>query len=341
MSVPKTNVIEWANAGPDDILWVYPYEDIRWGSVVVVHEYETAILMRDGKAYDVLGPGRHTLNTQNLPLLTRAYRLVMGYGETPFKVTVIFLALKQFKGRFGTNTRVKLSPNALYTTELQSYGNFWFRVSDAVLFLTQLAGGAKTLSTQDVTNFIRSFFTELFMQELGKHAATDIYTRLEEVSRKIKADVIPEAFKQRGLELVDLKVEGASLPLLEKMEKEDPTYGLPLLMAMQNGRESDVLQLVKTVESMRALGKSSGAGFMGALFAIPQMLGAPPQQYPPPQAYGPQSAGGTPQPTAPSAQAKTPVEKLRELKQMLDEGLITQEEFDKTKQQILGEFKKS
>lgn len=81
----KTNVIEWVNPGPDDILWVYPYEDIRWGTVLVVHEYETAIFMRDGKIYDVLPPGRHVLTTQNLPLLTRAYRLIAGYGETPLR----------------------------------------------------------------------------------------------------------------------------------------------------------------------------------------------------------------------------------------------------------------
>jgi membrane protease subunit (stomatin/prohibitin family) len=324
----KTNVIEWTNAGPDDILWVYPYEDIRWGSVVVVHEYETAVFMRDGKIYDVLNPGRHTITTQNIPLLTRAYRLVMGYGETPFKATIVFISLKQFRGRFGIGSRVRISPNALYTTELQAFGDYWFRVADPVLFLTQIAGAVKSLATQDVSNFIKSFLSELLIQELSKRSATDAYTNLEEVTRRIKADVVAEAFAQRGLELIDLKMGGVSLPLLEKMEKEDPTYGLPLLIAIQKGEEDQVLQIVKTVESMRALGKSPGAGIMGALFAIPQMLGAQPAQPVQPS-----------QPVQPAQPAqKSFADRLRELKKMLDDGLITQEDYDRVKKQILDEM---
>lgn len=324
MSVKKTNVIEWTVAGPDDIIWVYPYEDIRWGSVVVVHEYENAIFMRDGKVYDVLGPGRHTITTQNIPLLTRAYRLVMGYGETPFKANIVFVSLKQFRGRFGINTRVKLSPNALYTTELQAFGEYWFRIEDPILFLTQIVGAVRSFSSEDVSNFIRSFFTELYMQEISKFSATDIYTKLEQISMKIKSDVIYDAFKQRGMELLDLKLGGVSLPLLEKMEKEDPNYGLPLLIAIQKGQEDRVLEIVKTVESMRALGKAPGAGVMGALFAIPAMLGmqAPSTAAPPP------------------TQKRTPAEKLRELKQLLDEGLISKEDYEQAKKEILEQFKR-
>ncbi len=64
-------VIEWTNAGPDDILWRYPSEDITWGSQLIVHEYEVAVFFRDGKAYDVFNAGRHTLTTLNLPLLNK------------------------------------------------------------------------------------------------------------------------------------------------------------------------------------------------------------------------------------------------------------------------------
>ena len=63
-------VIEWTNAGADAIVWRYPSEDITWGAQLIVHEYEMAVFFRDGKAYDVFGPGRHTLTTLNLPILT-------------------------------------------------------------------------------------------------------------------------------------------------------------------------------------------------------------------------------------------------------------------------------
>ena len=338
----KTNVVEWTNVGPDEIIWTYPFEDLRWGTQVVVHEYEAAIFMRDGKIYDVLNPGRHAIDTQNLPFLTKTFNLFSGYGETPFKAKIVYVALKQFKGKFGTNTRLKLSPNTMYMTELQSFGNYWFRILDPILFLTQFAGGTTAISTLNVNEFVRAFFTELFMQELARYAVTDVYSHLEETSRKIKNDNIPESFKQRGLELLDLKVEGITLPFLEKMEREDPKYGAALVSALQRGQEGD---LVKTIETMRALGNAPGAGLLGAFFAMPQMFAGMGQPSPQPSSAGFASgSGGTPPPaqqpsTATQPQVKSSVDKLRELKQMLDEGLITEEDYNNTKTRILAEMR--
>lgn len=331
----KTNVIEWVNPGPEDILWAYPHEDIRWGSVLIVHEYETAIFMRDGKIYDVLPPGRHVLTTQNLPLLTRAYRLIMGYGETPFKAKIVFVSLKQFRGKFGLSTRVKLGPKTLYMTELQSYGEFWYRVKDPVLFLTQVAGAVRDVSSTAVADFIRNYFIESMMQEMSKYTAIDVYTNLSQVSARIKAGTIREAFEQRGLELIDVKVAGVSLPQLERMEKEDPTYGLPLLIAIQKGDEDKVLEIVKTVESLRAIGRAPAAGWMGAIVAVPPLMQqamAPPT---PPTPAPPQQPPPTAQP-----QESPIVAKLRELKSMLDEGLITQEEYEQLKKELLEKYRK-
>src|SRR6267143_1707616 len=87
-------VIEWRGAGPDDIVWRYPVEEITNAAQLVVHEYETAVFLRDGKAYDVFPPGRHTLTTLNLPLITSAYRIFFG-GKTPFTATVIYVSTNQ------------------------------------------------------------------------------------------------------------------------------------------------------------------------------------------------------------------------------------------------------
>jgi len=327
----KTNVIEWVNPGPDDILWVYPYEDIRWGSVIVVKEYEVAVFMRDGKVYDVLPPGRHMITTQNIPLLTRAYNLVMGYGETPFKANIVYVSLKQFRGRFGLSTRVKLGPRTLYMTELQAYGEYWFRIADPVLFLTQIAGAVQRIDTQSVTEFLRGYMVQNLIEQLSNYTAIDVYSRLGEVVSKIKTGILYDAFKSRGIELIDIRVSGISLPQLEKMEKEDPTYGLPLLLAIQKGDEDKALEIIRTVESLRALGKAPGAGILGALIAMPGLLQpiqpAPPQQ-PPPQ----------PQPTQPQQPSTSIADKLRELKKLLDDGLITQEEYEAMRKKILEEF---
>jgi membrane protease subunit (stomatin/prohibitin family) len=104
-------VIEWTSAGPEDIVWRYPAENIMWGAQLIVHEYEKAVFFRDGKSYDTFGPGRHTLTTLNLPLLTDVFSRVAGFTETPFKAAVIFISMKQFAGKFGNRAQTsELAP---------------------------------------------------------------------------------------------------------------------------------------------------------------------------------------------------------------------------------------
>ncbi|MEM4777470.1 MAG: SHOCT domain-containing protein, partial [Desulfurococcaceae archaeon] len=188
------------------------------------------------------------------------------------------------------------------------------------------------ISSPAVADFIRNYFVESIMQEMSKYTAIDIYTNLSQVTARIKAGTIREAFEQRGLELIDVKIAGISLPQLEKMEKEDPTYGLPLLIAIQKGDEDKVLEIVRTVESLRAIGRAPAAGWMGAIVAIPPLMqqAIAPTTPPTPQA----------QPQPPQPQESPVLAKLRELKKMLDEGLITQEEYNQLKKELLEKYKK-
>ncbi|NPA47900.1 MAG: SPFH domain-containing protein [Thermococci archaeon] len=342
--VKKTNVIEWKNAAPDDILWVYPYEDIRWGSVVVVKESEVAVFMRDGKIYDVLQPGRHVLTTQNLPLLTRAFRFLAGYGETPFKARVVFVSLKQFQGKFGTKLRLRLSPRASWMTEMQTYGTFWYRIADPVLFLTQIAGTQPHFTSEDVTNFLRSYFNEVIIQELSKYSVLEVQTKLEDIVMDMKAGSLYDSFRQKGLELIDVKFQGVSFPYLEKLEREDPTYGVALMSALQSGDEARVLETVKVVESMRALGKAGGAAMGAGLVAIPYLFGGQPYQQPPQQPYQ-QAYQQPPQPPQQPSKSGAPDDelgkikkKLEMLKELYEDGLITEEEYKAKKKKLLEEM---
>src|SRR5437763_15847694 len=93
-------VIESRNAGPDDVVSRYPVEQIITGAQLIVQQFEAAVFLRDGKAYDVFGPGRHTLTTLNLPLISRAYGIFFG-GKDPFTAIVIYVSTKQFAGKCG------------------------------------------------------------------------------------------------------------------------------------------------------------------------------------------------------------------------------------------------
>ena len=250
-------VIEWVNPGEDEIIWRYPNEVIKWGAQLIVHEYEVAVFMRDGKIYDVLGPGRHTLTTQNLPLL---YKLVGG-SNSPFKATVIFVSMKQFQGRYGGETQTReLAP-------IKYYGVYWFKVADPVLFITEVVGGQSLYDAQDVTKFIRAYFNEGMMKHLSAYSIVDLFQNLDMVSTQVKVKLM-EDFHRLGLELVDVKIEGVNTT---------DEWRQRLFWLMQTGNAQAVMQMDTVKQVATELGKSPGAGMGTGMVLVPQLFQQPSQ----------------------------------------------------------------
>lgn len=252
-------VIEWTNVGADDIVWRYPNEDITWGAQLIVHEYEMAVFFRDGKAYDVFGPGRHTLTTLNLPLLTGILRRLAGFGQTPFKATVIFISTKVFQGKYGTRAQTtELAP-------LQVFGGFWFKIEDATLFVNQVIGGQKIYTSADVNNFLRGFLNEKLIDELSHYDLVTVFTRLDETSVIVKNSVA-DYFKRLGIELTDLRFEGIDTT---------PEYRERLFW-LKTGRTApeEVLRMETVKSAAESLGKSTGGGAaLGTgMVLIPQIM---------------------------------------------------------------------
>lgn len=245
-------VIEWVNPGEDEIIWRYPNEVIKWGAQLVVHEYEVAVFMRDGKVYDVFGPGRHTLTTQNLPLL---YKLVGG-SNSPFKATVIFVSTKEFQGRYGGETQTReLAP-------IKYYGVYWFKVADPVQFLTEVVGGQSLYDTSDVTKFIRAYFNEGMMKHLSSYSIVDLFQNLDMVSTQVKVKLM-EDFRRLGLELVDVKIEGVNTT---------DEWRQRLFWIMQTGNAQAVMQLDTAKQVAAELGKSGSASVGTGMVLIPQLM---------------------------------------------------------------------
>ncbi len=250
-------VIEWTGAGPDDIVWRYPAEDIQWGAQLVVHEYETAVFFRDGKSYDSFGPGRHMLTTLNLPKLTAALSRLAGFTETPFKVAVIFISTKQFAGKFGSKAQTtELAP-------LMTFGSFWLKVETPQLFVNEVVGGQNAYTTPSVNDFLRGFINEKMIDDLSKYDLVTVFTKLDEISGQVKASLI-EYFRRIGLQLVDLKFEGIDTT---------PEYRDRLFWLKQSGMTSEgVLRMETVKEAAKELGKSSGAALGTGMVLIPPLF---------------------------------------------------------------------
>jgi membrane protease subunit (stomatin/prohibitin family) len=260
-------VIEWKNPGAEDIVWRYPVEDITWGAQLIVNEYEAAVFFRDGKAYDVFGPGRHTLTTLNLPLITGILSRIAGYGQKPFKASVIYVSTRVFAGKYGVRAQTtELAP-------LQVFGGFWFKVEDPRLFVMEVVGGQNAYATNDVNNYLRGFLNEKIIDEISRYDLVTVFTKLDETSVATKTAIL-DAFRRIGLDLTDLRFEGIDTT---------PEFRDRLFWLKQTRSADEVLRMETVKESAKELGKSSGAGLGTGMVLIPQIM-TPSGQAPVPQA---------------------------------------------------------
>jgi membrane protease subunit (stomatin/prohibitin family) len=251
-------IIEWKSPAHKDLVWRYPDEDITWGAQLIVREYEAAVFFRDGKAYDIFGPGRHTLTTLNLPLLTGILRRLAGFGETPFKAQVIFVSRRVADGKYGSRAQTTdLAP-------LMLHGTFFFRVEDPSLFVNEVVGGQGLYTTDAVDEYLRGFLNERIIDEISRYDLATVFTRLDETSLVVKNKVL-DAFKRIGLDLVDLRFEGVDTT---------PEYRERLFW-LRTGRAtpSEVLRMETVKKAAEELGKSPGAALGAGMVLIPQVMG--------------------------------------------------------------------
>jgi membrane protease subunit (stomatin/prohibitin family) len=244
------DAIEWTNASPDHIVWRYPDNRVKWGSMLIVMENQAAIFYRDGKALDTFLAGRHKLTTSSMPgLVGWLQKKVKG---DVFESTCVFISRSQFQGKFGGRGQTSdLAP-------LMFHGTYWFRVKEANIFVQDVVGNQNAFSTKKINDYLRSFMNERIIDEFAHYDMQAVFTQLDETSLKVKTKV-RMAFERLGLELVDVKFEG-----IDTTEK----YRERLFMLRTAGVSGSQLIGSETQKDVaESLGKSPGAGF-GAAFGM-------------------------------------------------------------------------
>ena len=258
----EPKLIEWKDASPEDIVWRYPDEVIPWGSVVVVKEWERTVFYRDGKVYGVLGPGRHILDTQNVPFLKG---IVEGlYGESIFRAIVIFVNINRIQGKFGGKSQtVELIP-------VMFHGVYYYRVADPALFVNKVVGPDERFTREELDQYIRSYFLTKLMTFISQSSIRDLYQKAAEAGKRATM-VLRKAFEELGLMLEDVMFEGLDVPpeYRERMFWILQGTAAPYLVQQETARK-----FAEAIEKTKAGGAAFGAG----LVAIPWALQPPPQQ---------------------------------------------------------------
>ncbi|MDO9121526.1 MAG: SPFH domain-containing protein, partial [Anaerolineaceae bacterium] len=154
------DVVEYPNEMNDELVHRFPETgicDLRIGSQVIVRESQRVVFMRDGQALDSFGPGRHTIVTANIPLLTDFIGKAFN-DRTPFTAEVYFVSTKEFPDRkWGTAQpiMVKNAGVGLGVALLTGYGTYSFNISDPQQFVTQIMGAKSSYQLSEIEGRFR------------------------------------------------------------------------------------------------------------------------------------------------------------------------------------------
>lgn len=298
------DVIEWQDVSGDEIVHRWPEYGpgtIRLGAQLTVRESQSAIFFRDGKALDVFGPGRHTLETANIPLLQRLINLPFG-GQTPFQAEVYFVNMRTLTGlKWGTPVPIIFRDSELAMVRLRAMGAYTCRVADPQLFVNTVVGTESRYDTDSITAWLRDFIVSRFNDALGEQLKTilDLPTQYEQLAASVKTRV-GEDFQNYGLELIDFLIE-AITPPEEVMAMIDQRAGMEAAGDLRRFLQFQTAQAIGKMpeaggDATGAAGAGVGIGAgvgMGAAMAgaMKDAFSAPSQPAP---AAAPQSGGTCP-----------------------------------------------
>src|SRR5689334_24450192 len=181
--------------------------EIKVGDQLIVQENQSAVFFRDGKALDTFGPGRHTLTTMNLPLLTTILSIPFG-GKSPFQASVMFVSRQTFQDlKWGTKEPITFRDSELRFVRLRAFGKYSLRVADPQLFVASVVGTRGVVSTEAIGSFLRDVVVARLNDLLGENLKTifDLPAYYDELAAGLKSRVA-EDFGKQGLELVDFKI---------------------------------------------------------------------------------------------------------------------------------------
>ncbi len=266
--------------GPNDVLvWKWPGDQISWGSQVIVNQTQEAIFYKDGQALDVLGPGRHTLETDNIPLLKSFVNIPFG-NRTPFPAEVYFVDRATLLDvKWGTPRPVQiLDPLLNVFLPIRANGQFGFRVNDSRKLVVQLVGTVATLSKEEISNYFRGVILTKTKDYIAsqlierKLSILTVSAHLTEMSEALK-DKLSADFAMYGLEIANFFVNSIDVP------DDDPEVQ-HLKQAMANKAEIRIMgeqdyRMKRTFDVLEGAAKNEGGGnFMGAGLGMGMGMGA-------------------------------------------------------------------
>lgn len=326
------SVVKW-NGAADLLAWKFPSEELATWSSLIVNETQQAYLFKNGAIDGPFEPGRHTLSTDNIPGLTSLYRLPYG-GRSPFTAEVWFInkAINLDLG-WGTVDPIQVMDATLGVfLPVRAYGQMGLQVGDAHAFLTALVGTLPRFGHREIADYFRGSINTAVKTALGemlmreKISVFQIGGSPQELAARVTPAISAE-FARFGLRVVNFYVHSINVP------EDDPAV-IRVKEAMARKAEMGILGF--TYQEQRAFDAlQTAAGNEGGLPSAAIGMGMGLGAGVPLGSMMANLAQGALGPQPPAAGLGGSIAALRELKTLLDEGILSQEEFTAQKRLIL------
>ncbi len=263
------DIIEYPNQAQDTI--VHRFErynnEIKNNAKLVVREGQMAAFINEGQLADVFTPGTHTLNTQNLPILSTLKGWKYGF-DSPFKAEVYFVSTRNFiDQKWGTRNPVILNSKQYGMIELRAFGSFTFKITDAAVFIREIVGTTQTFTTQQITEQLKSIIVTRFSDAVGEaNLPIEQYAaNLNELSAAI-FEFMKDDFASYGIDITRFLIENISMP--DEVKKEIFEYSRLGTVDLNKLTQIKIAKSIQTAASNPAghagMGMSLGAGMIMA-----------------------------------------------------------------------------
>jgi membrane protease subunit (stomatin/prohibitin family) len=267
-------VLEWFDPTGREMVHRIPGEgsgEIKFGAQLFVRDSQAAVFFYQGRAYDAMGPGRHTLKTANIPVLNKILAIPWGL-TSPLRAEVYFVNMKTFADlKWGTRDPVAFKDSELGLIRLRAFGVFNLRVVQPVLFVNRLVGTQGVYSTNDIEEYLSRVIVSRFNDHLGEKLDTIFnlpgkYNELADgLSKRLAED-----FSHFGMALTHLYINAITPPPEVQKAIDDKSRinvfdDLDKLIKM---KAAMAVEGAATAEGNAASGLGMGMGFMmPAMFA--------------------------------------------------------------------------
>jgi excisionase family DNA binding protein len=209
-------VIEWTDDSRDTLSFRYPDDDkeIKNGAQLIVRESQTVQFVYLGEFGDTFGPGKHTLTTDNIPVLTKLKSWKYGFNS-PFKADIYFLNTRLFTGnKWGTANPIMMRDQDLGVVRIRAFGTYDFHIVNPKLFLKEVAGSDQHFHLDEFSETMRSRIVSIFTEALAtaKIPVFDVASRYTELGAALLPLINPMITAKYGLEMPSFIVENVSVP---------------------------------------------------------------------------------------------------------------------------------